>query len=290
MHCCYFILENLYFYSRLLPPTNDNADQLRYLIKKVRYFLSNQQRQFSTPLHSLLSAYPGFDWFMSSIYLIMGGKVDSTWSFLSSLSSLLSSGYIWMARLHSSVRTILLSYVNFSPPCRLHFSTFCCVPFQPFLTRFRRRKFHPNHLLASIMQTCEILYNTVYFPHLNSIWSFADSCPQRITRDGHSPDLLYRLSQLGAFTTSWDSSNLFSISNFWLSSESNMPALVAPMFSQLPRLERGVQLHLLLFGDGYWLSNIFLLGDLEASSTRYFLPRAAKKLVNFLTRTAHQRF
>ena len=100
------------FSSRLLPPTSDSADQLRHLIKKSKYFLRNQQRKFSTNLKTLQSGYAGFDWFVSSIFLIMGGKIDRSWSFLSSFAPLLSSGYLWSARLHASVSLLSLYFIS----------------------------------------------------------------------------------------------------------------------------------------------------------------------------------
>ena len=103
-------LARISFLFRLIPPTDDSTDQLRHLIKKCNYFLGNQQRQFSSHLKTLQSGYPGFDWFLSSIFLIMGGKVDATWEFLSCFSTLLASGYMWIARFHASVSPVFILY------------------------------------------------------------------------------------------------------------------------------------------------------------------------------------
>lgn len=48
--------------------------------------------------------YPGFDWFASTIFLMMAGNGDKAWDFLFKFSSVVSSAYLWTPRLHSSVR------------------------------------------------------------------------------------------------------------------------------------------------------------------------------------------
>lgn len=47
--------------------------------------------------------YPGHDWFVSTVFLMMGGDADESWDFLFKFSSLVSSGYLWVRRLHASV-------------------------------------------------------------------------------------------------------------------------------------------------------------------------------------------
>lgn len=47
--------------------------------------------------------YPGHDWLASTVFLIMAGDVDRSLGFLLSLSSLLTSAFIWPARVHASV-------------------------------------------------------------------------------------------------------------------------------------------------------------------------------------------
>lgn len=47
--------------------------------------------------------YPGHDWLASTVFLIMAGDVDRSLGFLLSLSSLLTSAFIWPARIHASV-------------------------------------------------------------------------------------------------------------------------------------------------------------------------------------------
>lgn len=51
----------------------------------------------------LEGSYPGFDWFTATVFLAFNGNREKAWNFLYKLSSLGSSGYIWIVRLHSSV-------------------------------------------------------------------------------------------------------------------------------------------------------------------------------------------
>ena len=108
----------LSFISRILQQHKEIEEDLRHLLKQCKYFLRSQQRTFESSMQSLRSDYVGFDWFVSTIYLLNGGNTGKAWNFLYKLSSLVVSGYIWMARLHSSVSWILLrhfqkSVINF---------------------------------------------------------------------------------------------------------------------------------------------------------------------------------
>ena len=47
--------------------------------------------------------YPCHDWFVSSMFLMMNGNKDKTFSFLFRFSQLLASGFLWPARFHASV-------------------------------------------------------------------------------------------------------------------------------------------------------------------------------------------
>lgn len=49
--------------------------------------------------------YPGHDWLASTVFLIMAGNIEKSLCLLVSLSSLLTSAFIWPARIHASVST-----------------------------------------------------------------------------------------------------------------------------------------------------------------------------------------
>lgn len=52
---------------------------------------------------SLMDAYPGFDWFATSMFLLMGCDDVRTWRWLRTFSLLLPSGFLWHARLFNTV-------------------------------------------------------------------------------------------------------------------------------------------------------------------------------------------
>eukprot|EP00794_Sanderia_malayensis_P005435 gene5435-6114_t len=88
---------------RLIPHAADVDKQFTHLLKQCKYFLSSQQRSFTSSMQSLQNGYVGFDWFLGSIYLLMNGKTDKVWDFLYRFSTLVASGYLWTPRLHASV-------------------------------------------------------------------------------------------------------------------------------------------------------------------------------------------
>ncbi|XP_010773447.1 protein broad-minded-like, partial [Notothenia coriiceps] len=47
--------------------------------------------------------YPGYDWLASTVFLIMAGNMDRSLKLLLNLSSLLTSAFIWPARIHASI-------------------------------------------------------------------------------------------------------------------------------------------------------------------------------------------
>jgi hypothetical protein len=49
-------------------------------------------------------AYPGFDWFSTSIFLLMACDDVRTWRWLRTFSLLLPAGFLWHARLFNTVK------------------------------------------------------------------------------------------------------------------------------------------------------------------------------------------
>lgn len=97
---------------KVIHTSSDATDRLTQLIKQSTYFLQQQQRPHADSNIQLLNGpYPGFDWFVATIFLIFNGNVDRSWNFLHRFSMLGSSGYLWITRLHSSVHlpTALMS-------------------------------------------------------------------------------------------------------------------------------------------------------------------------------------
>lgn len=84
--------------------SSEAADGLSLLLRQCGYFLKLQQRKADAAALRLLSgSYPGFDWFASTLFLIMRGNRERTWKLLQSLSMLTVSAFLWPARLHLSM-------------------------------------------------------------------------------------------------------------------------------------------------------------------------------------------
>lgn len=89
--------------------TESIVNNLSYVLKHCQSFLEGQQEHIErgklldSQIKTVSGPYHGFDWFASTIFLMMGGNKDKTWMFLQKASDLLFSGFLWPARLHSSV-------------------------------------------------------------------------------------------------------------------------------------------------------------------------------------------
>lgn len=75
---------------------------------------------------SLLDSYPecldangsiGFDWFVATVFLMMGGNVDRSWKFLFKFSSMMTSAFVWMQRIHCSVSQVDARLAMHFLPC-----------------------------------------------------------------------------------------------------------------------------------------------------------------------------
>ncbi|XP_029452272.1 protein broad-minded [Rhinatrema bivittatum] len=91
-------------YGRYLNLLKDNADQnLTQVLKHCEKFLKQQQTTTKSSLRYLQRGYAGYDWFASTVFLIMSGDKERTITFLQQFSSLLVSAFLWLPRLHVSV-------------------------------------------------------------------------------------------------------------------------------------------------------------------------------------------
>ncbi|XP_005461430.1 protein broad-minded isoform X1 [Oreochromis niloticus] len=88
-------------YLRLLK--EEAANDLALLMKHVKIFLSAQRVKTSSELITHQEGYPGHDWLASTVFLIMAGNIEKSLCLLVSLSSLLTSAFIWPARIHASI-------------------------------------------------------------------------------------------------------------------------------------------------------------------------------------------
>uniref|UniRef100_A0A8D2NDN7 Protein broad-minded n=1 Tax=Zonotrichia albicollis TaxID=44394 RepID=A0A8D2NDN7_ZONAL len=88
-------------YLNLLKEDAENG--LCFVLKNCEEFLKQQQRTVVSSLCCLQEHYAGYDWFASSIFLIMSGDRERTLMFLQQFSCLLASAFLWLPRLHLSM-------------------------------------------------------------------------------------------------------------------------------------------------------------------------------------------
>ncbi|XP_030054422.1 protein broad-minded isoform X2 [Microcaecilia unicolor] len=91
-------------YGRYLNLLKDNAEHnLTQVLKHSEKFLKKQQITIKSSLRYLQGGYAGYDWFASTIFLIMSGDKERTLSFLQQFSGLHVSAFLWLPRLHVSI-------------------------------------------------------------------------------------------------------------------------------------------------------------------------------------------
>ncbi|XP_072355460.1 protein broad-minded isoform X1 [Scyliorhinus torazame] len=91
-------------YGRFLGLLKDDSDQeLSVLLMRCERFMKQQQTTISSSLCCQQGGYVGHDWFASTAFLIMSGDGERTIKFLQQFSSLLTSAFLWLPRLHSSI-------------------------------------------------------------------------------------------------------------------------------------------------------------------------------------------
>lgn len=110
------------------------------------------------------SSFPGFDWFAATIFLMMNGSSEKAWKFLFKFSTLLSSPYLWLHRLHASVST---------------------------------------NEITNLMQYFTSSGIVVITKNLQTLPSWVEPAAPEYNAKCHPPSLLQNLSLCGARITSW---------------------------------------------------------------------------------------
>ncbi|XP_032853983.2 protein broad-minded isoform X4 [Tyto alba] len=88
-------------YLNLLKEDDENG--LCFVLMNCEKFLKQQQRTVVSSLCCLRERCAGYDWFVSSVFLIMSGDAEKTLTFLRRFSRLLVSAFLWLPRLHVSM-------------------------------------------------------------------------------------------------------------------------------------------------------------------------------------------
>ncbi|KAM6084954.1 protein broad-minded isoform 2-T3 [Theristicus caerulescens] len=91
-------------YGKYLNLLKEHAEKgLCFVLMNCEKFLKQQQRTVVSSLRCLREHYAGYDWFASSVFLIMSGDGEKTLTFLQRFSCLLVSAFLWLPRLHISM-------------------------------------------------------------------------------------------------------------------------------------------------------------------------------------------
>uniref|UniRef100_A0A8D2JCN3 Protein broad-minded n=1 Tax=Varanus komodoensis TaxID=61221 RepID=A0A8D2JCN3_VARKO len=91
-------------YGNHLDLLRENAEKdLCQVLMYCDKYLRQQQALLTTSLRSLQGGYTSYDWFASSVFLIMKGDREKTLRFLHQFSHLLVSAFLWIPRLHCSI-------------------------------------------------------------------------------------------------------------------------------------------------------------------------------------------
>ncbi|XP_069827804.1 protein broad-minded [Dendropsophus ebraccatus] len=146
-------------YGRHLGVLTGNKEQdLTRLLQRCKYFLQQQQVPVSCPLQYLQGGYPGHDWFASSMFLVMSGDAERTFTFLQKFSSLLISAYLWLPRLHISkhlpvdIRAAGIHPIFF---CTAHYVEMLMKTEVPLVfSAFRMSGFTPSQICQHWLSQC----------------------------------------------------------------------------------------------------------------------------------------
>ncbi|KAF7658921.1 hypothetical protein LDENG_00005950 [Lucifuga dentata] len=136
----------------------DAVQDLTLLMKHVKLFLSSQRAQTTSELTILQVGYPGHDWLLSTVFLIMAGDVDKSLHLLLNLSSLLASAFIWPARIHASIHVPVDVAESGIPPvywCTAHYVEMLLKAEVPLVhSAFRMSGFTPSQMCLQWLSQC----------------------------------------------------------------------------------------------------------------------------------------
>ncbi|XP_037607378.1 protein broad-minded isoform X2 [Sebastes umbrosus] len=138
--------------------TEDAVNDLTLLMKHIKIFLSTQRVETASELITQQDGYPGHDWLASTVFLIMAGDVERTLSLLLNLSSLLTSAFIWPARIHASVHVPVEVAESGIPPvywCTAHYVEMLLKAEVPLVhSAFRMSGFTPSQVCLHWLTQC----------------------------------------------------------------------------------------------------------------------------------------
>ncbi|XP_056150177.1 protein broad-minded [Lampris incognitus] len=146
-------------YGRNLRLLKEDSEQgLTLLLKHTQLFLSTQSINGASKITSSQDGYPGHDWLTSTVFLIMAGDMDRCLHLLLNLSSLLTSAFIWPARIHASIHIPVEVAWSGIPPiywCTAHFVEMLLKAEVPLVhSAFRMSGFTPSQMCLQWLGQC----------------------------------------------------------------------------------------------------------------------------------------
>ncbi|XP_038582947.1 protein broad-minded [Micropterus salmoides] len=152
----------LWYGSYLKLLKEDAVNDLTLLMKHIKIFLFTQRVKTASELITQQDGYPGHDWLASTVFLIMAGDMDRSLSFLLNLSSLLTSAFIWPARIHASIHVPVQVAESGVPPvywCTAHYVEMLLRAKVPLVhSAFRMSGFTPSQMCLHWLTQCFLNY------------------------------------------------------------------------------------------------------------------------------------
>ncbi|XP_076021448.1 protein broad-minded [Genypterus blacodes] len=146
-------------YGSYLKILKEDAEQhLTLLMKHIKRCLSSQRAQTSSGFTTLQVGFPGHDWLVSTVFLIMAGDMDKSLDLLLNLSTLLTSAFIWPARIHASIHVPVDMAESGIPPvywCTAHYVEMLLKAEVPLVhSTFRMSGFTPSQMCLQWLSQC----------------------------------------------------------------------------------------------------------------------------------------
>ncbi|KAM8832406.1 protein broad-minded isoform 2-T2 [Spinachia spinachia] len=146
-------------YGSDLKLLTDNAvNDSTLLMKHIKIFLSTQKVKTASELITQQEGYPGYDWLASTVFLIMAGDMNRSLGLLLNLSSLLTSAFIWPARIEASVHFPVEVAGSGIPPlywCTAHYVEMLLKAEVPLVhSVFRMSGFTPSQMCLHWLTQC----------------------------------------------------------------------------------------------------------------------------------------
>ncbi|NXW51201.1 BROMI protein, partial [Nyctiprogne leucopyga] len=146
-------------YGKYLNLLKDHAEkELCFVLMNCEKFLKQQQRTVVSSLCCLQEHYAGYDWFASSVFLIMSGDGDKTLTFLQQFSRLLVSAFLWLPRLHISMHlpvTVVESGIHPVYFCSAHYIEMLLKAELPLVfSAFHMSGFTPSQICLQWITQC----------------------------------------------------------------------------------------------------------------------------------------